>query len=402
MTQHRICATLPGSRPFRATDVKGGSRLFRSTILKTAALAAALVCGQAAFAEEVTLPRTMIWTSYDLGSSGYVEASAMADALDKQFGTTIRLTPSGTAIGRLLPLVRGRASYGLMGNEILFASDASYEFAARDWGPQDLRVLLGRPAGVGLVAGGDTDIETPADLPGVSVGFVEASPSTTLNTEAALAFAGLTPDDVEKIMYPGYGAMLAAFVAGEVDVVPVTPAVAALREAEAGRGFRWLDMPGEDTEGWARISDRSSLFQPRTITVGAGISEDNPAQLMGYSYPQITTLATADEDEVYNLVKALDLSFPAYKDANADMPLWVLEESGTTPSGAPFHPGAIRYLRERGIWDDQDDAWNDKRIAAIETTKALWAEAAKEADASGVSNDDWPTFWEDYRASHAR
>ena len=39
----------------------------------------------------------------------------MADALDRQFGTTLRLTPSGTAIGRLLPIVRERAQFGLLG-----------------------------------------------------------------------------------------------------------------------------------------------------------------------------------------------------------------------------------------------------------------------------------------------
>jgi uncharacterized protein len=137
--------------------------LFHSNLMKGTVVAVAMLTAPAAFAQDdVTLPKTMIWTSYDLGSTGYVEASAMADALDKKFGTAVRLTPSGTAIGRLLPLVRGRANFGFMGNEILFASDGTYEFAAADWGPQDLRVLMGRPAAVGLVAGNDTDVETMA------------------------------------------------------------------------------------------------------------------------------------------------------------------------------------------------------------------------------------------------
>lgn len=376
--------------------------MLRLTITRGTAVAAVILAASAAFAQDVKLPRSMIWTSYDLGSTGYVEASAMADAIDKLFGTTVRLTPSGTAIGRLLPLVRGRADFGFMGNEILFASDATYEFAAPDWGPQDLRVLMGRPAAVGLVAGNDTSVETMADLTGASVGFVEASPSTTMNTEAALAFAGLTPDDVEKVMYPGYGAMMSAFVAGEVDVVPVTTTVSALREAEGGRGFHWLDMSADDKEGWGRVTARASLFQPITMTIGAGISEDNPAELLGYSYPQLTTLASTDEDEVYNLLKALDEAFPAYENANAVMPNWQLEKSGVTPAGAPFHSGAIRYLRERGIWTGEDDAWNDRRIAEIEETKKLWAAATKAAADQGVEPADWAPFWEDYRAKNSQ
>ena len=129
--------------------------MLRSAFLKATALTVAVVGGSAALAQD--LPRTMVWTSYDLGSTGYVEASAMADALDKQFGTTVRITPSGTGVGRLLPLRNGRANFGFMGNEILFAAEGSYEFAEKDWGPQDTRVILGRPAAVGLITGNDTD-----------------------------------------------------------------------------------------------------------------------------------------------------------------------------------------------------------------------------------------------------
>ncbi len=367
-------------------------------LIQGSVIAAALLVSHAVSAQDVALPRTMVWTSYDLGSGGYVEASAMADAIDKAYGTTVRLTPSGTAIGRLLPLVRGRATFGFMGNEILFASNGTYEFAAKEWGPQDLRVLMGRTAAVGLVAGGDTDIETPADLKGASVGFVEASPSTTMNTEAALAFAGLTPADVNVVTFPGYGAMLTAFIAGDVDVVPVVTTSAALREAEGGRGFRWLDMPASDTAGWARVTEQASLFSPIEITEGAGISAEDPAALLGYRYPQLTTLASTDDDEVYNLLKALDETFASYESASTVMPLWKLEEAGKTPAGAPFHPGAIKYLTERGIWTDTDSAWNEKRLAEVEASKKMWADALASPDAKNVSDADWPAFWETYLA----
>ena len=368
-----------------------------SAFTRGVAVAVAMFAGQTAIAQDVTLPSAMIWTSYDLGSTGYVEASAVADALDKQYGTTIRLVPSGTGIGRMLPLTTGRASYGFMGNEILFASEGTFEFAERDWGPQDLRVLLGRPAAVGLVTGEDTDIMSPNDLKGRRVGFVQASPSTLMNTEAALAFAGLTPSDVEQVTYPGYGAMMSAFVAGDVEVVPVTTSVAALREAEGGRGVRWLDMPASDIEGWKRLQESSSLFSPYSATEGVAITEANPADLMGYRYPQLTTVAETGEEEVYNLMKAMDENYDLFKDASSVMPLWSVEEAGTTPAGAPFHPGAIRYLTEVGVWTDEDTAWNDARIAQIEEAKAAWADAMEKAEAEGVSDADWPEYWMAYR-----
>jgi len=361
-------------------------------------MAAAIFTGQAAFAQDVTLPKTMVWTSYDLGSTGYVEASAMADALDKMFGATVRITPSGTGIGRLLPLKTGRANFGFMGNEILFASEGTYEFAARDWGPQETRVLLGRPAAVGLITGLDTDIQTVADVRGKKVGYVQANPSIDMNIAAELAFGGLTKDDIEEVLYPGYGAMVQGFIAGEIDVVTVTPTVAALREAEGGRGVRWLDMPGSDAEGWARVRESSSVFSPTSMTVGVSISETDPADLLGYRYPQLSTYASVSEDEVYNLMKALDESYDLFKDGNQVMARWNITDSGASPAGAPFHPGAIKYLREKGVWDAEDDAWNEARLAQLAVIKTAWDEATAKADVEKVSDADWPAYWEAYKA----
>src|SRR4051794_34580547 len=60
------------------------------------------------------LPDSSVWTAYDLGSAGYVEASAIAEALQKHHQIRVRIMPSGTSIGRLLPLKQGRANYGFL------------------------------------------------------------------------------------------------------------------------------------------------------------------------------------------------------------------------------------------------------------------------------------------------
>ena len=47
-------------------------------------------------AEDVKLPKSMVWSAYDLGSSGYAEASGIANALQKKYPTRIRIVPAGT------------------------------------------------------------------------------------------------------------------------------------------------------------------------------------------------------------------------------------------------------------------------------------------------------------------
>src|SRR5690606_555835 len=138
--------------PVRKTHMKG-------SMIRIGAIGLAAWAGSAA-AQEVTLPKTSVWTSYDLGASGYAEASAMADALQKRHEIRIRIVPSGTSIGRLLPLKTEKANYGFLANEVLFATEGTYDFATRQWGPQDLRVVLARLASNGLGCGGDAGIKT--------------------------------------------------------------------------------------------------------------------------------------------------------------------------------------------------------------------------------------------------
>lgn len=376
--------------------------MLRNLMMKSTTAIALIVVSGISIAADVKLPKSMIWTSYDLGAAGYVEASAMADALDKKYGTRIRITPSGTGVGRMLPLQTGRASFGFMGNEIHFAGEAMYEFSAREWGPQNLRVLLGRPASVGLVSGKDTKIMSPADLAGKKIGYVQANPSTTLNTETVLAFAGLTTANVDKIVYPSYGAMGKAFIAGDIDVAPAIPVSSFLREAEGGRGVRWLDMPASDKAGWDRINAHARMFAPSKATVGVSISEDDPADLLGYRYPQLTVTADADSELVYNMVKALDQTFDLYKDATKVIARWNIKKAGTAPAGAPFHEGAVRYLKEVGVWTADDEAWNQARIDRLATVQKAWDDATSKADSEGVSAKKWPEFWANYRLNYLK
>lgn len=352
-----------------------------------------------ASAQETDLPRSMLWSTYDVGSSGYVEASAVADAFGKEFGTRVRIMPSGTSIGRLLPLKTGRVQYGWLANEVYFATEALYDFEVQEWGPQDLRIVAGRPSTFGMAIATDSGIKTIADIRGKRVPRIKANPSINIKVEAMLAFAGLTWDDVEVVEVPSYGAALRAVVDGQADVAGTTPTAATLYELEgSSRGLSWAPLPKDNAEGWEAVTQVASFFAPTTATSGAGISEENPAEIFAVRYPMITVYAEADEEEIYNFIKALDASFEIYKGATSAMPYWAMDKAGTTPQDAPFHPGAIRYLKEIGVWTDGDQAWNDARLARMEKVNAAWEDAMEAALDQNVSSADWPAFWQEHRA----
>ena len=369
------------------------SNILTRTLSATAISTALLFAGSATAQE---LPDTMTWSSYDVGSAGYAEASAIADAFGKQYGTRIRIQPSGSAIGRLQPLLSGRADYAFLATETFFAAEGIHDFSTRRWGPQDLRAVAGRPSSFGIFTAADANIKTLEDLKGSRFAYVAGNPSINVKCDAFLAFVGLTRDDVEAIMFPTYANTMSSLARGEADASCTTTTPSHVYElAESPRGIRWLNVPKDDEEGWERLREVAPFFQPYTETEGAGISEENPVDIFAYRYPVLTVRADMDEDAVYNYIKALDDTYGMYKDATAVMARWDLEEAGTPPIDVPFHPGAIRYLEEKGIWTEEHQAWNDQRLARLNALRDAWKEATAEGE--GKSDEEFAEIWEAHR-----
>jgi TRAP transporter TAXI family solute receptor len=346
------------------------------------------------------LPSTMIWSTYDVGSTGYVEASAIADAFGKKYGSRVRLQPSGTAIGRVRPVTDGRASHAWLANELYFAVEGLYEYCSPDWGPQDLRTLLGRLNAFSVVATKVSGIKEPKDLKGKRFAIARANSSVNIKVEPILAFAGLSWKDVELVEFPSYGATLKGLVEGRADCAGVAPNAAALRELEASpHGIGWVALDPANKEGWARAKKAVPFVEPFQESIGAGLSADKPVWMMGYRYPMITVPASAKDDEVYAMVKAVAETYDLYKDANPIMPRWQVAKAGTPPMDAAFHPGAIRYLKEVGLWKQDHQAWQDASLRRHAALQKAWKEmmvndpAARAADLPGLQK-----IWEARRA----
>ncbi|MFJ5539635.1 TAXI family TRAP transporter solute-binding subunit [Vreelandella titanicae] len=324
-------------------------------------------------ASAAELPSTMTWTAYDVGSQGHSEASAIADAFGKAYNTRIRIQPAGSAIGRLQPLVSGRADYAYLATESFFATEGIYDFSERRWGPQDLRAVAGRPSTFGVPSAADANIHTLEDLRGQRVAYVAGNPSVNVKCDAILAFAGLSRDDVEAVMFPTHGAAMSSLVEDRADATCTTTTASQLYELEeSSRGIRWVDIPADDEEGWARMNQVAPVFQSFRETIGAGLSEESPANMLAYRYPIIVAMADRDEEEVYQFIKSLDESYDLYRDATAAIHRWAIEDSGVPPIDIPFHPGAIRYMQEKGLWSEKMQTWNDNRLARLEALKQAW------------------------------
>ena len=376
--------------------------------LIASALAGVVFAG-AANAANPELPKSMVWSAYDLGSSGYAEATGIANAMKKRYGTRVRIVPSGTSIGRMLPMTTGKVKYGFLANEAYFAAEGTYDFATEQWGPQNIRIVMGRVAAVGMAVAKDTGVKQMSDLRGKRIGFVKGNPSVNVKNEAYIAMGGLTLKDIEPVWFGSYGAMKTAVLANQLDAFGSVPGSANMREIEASpRGLTWPPFPPENTEGWKAVTDVVSFASPMLEGRGAALSPDKPVWLMGYRYPMMTVYQNAvSTDEVYNVIKAIDMSFDDYKNTTPSSTDWALEKAARPPYDAPSHDGTIRYMKEKGLWRDEDQAWHDKRLARLNKLLEAWETAQADFHdyrvAEGAKGNKikaaeaWPDYWEKAR-----
>ncbi|HSR10978.1 MAG TPA: TAXI family TRAP transporter solute-binding subunit [Thermodesulfobacteriota bacterium] len=348
----------------------------------------------AADAGKVKLPGMMTWSAFDVGSRGYVQGAAISNALTKVYGTKVRILPSGTSVGRLMPMKTGAATYGLLADETFFAAEAIYDFATPDWGPQDLRVLLAHPGPISLVATAKSGIKTPKDVNGKRVGWIPGGSTNNVKTEAFLAFAGLTWKDVQRVDMPSYAAAGKGLTEGKIDAICYGITAPLMYELEASpQGISWPEFPASDVEGWKRIQAITPWVRPGKCDMGPGFKKGEFKEIPSYTYPQLVCYAKQDANETYSLVRAFDETFDMYKGADPEMPEWAITRAGKHPAGAPFHEGAIRYLKEKGIWTAEADQWNAKFIERLKRVKQAWTPALEEAKAKKVAEKDFAEFW---------
>jgi len=339
------------------------------------------------------LPGIMTWTSYDVGSSGYVQAAAVGDALTRKKNVKLRVLPAGGDISRLMPLKTGSAEYALTGVGSNFAWKGLYDFASLDWGPQPLRQIWAIWAyGMPLATAADAKIKTMRDIKGKRVAWIPGNPVNNICHEAFLAFAGFTWNDVRKTVFPSYGAAHRGLIDGNNDALFSTSTAASLYELAASpRGLHWPEFPAADKEGWARLQKICPFYFPDVISQGAGIT--SPKELPNYSYPVLVTYIQRDEDTVYELAKALYETFDIYKNVNISMLGWEMKRAIRAPGMVPYHKGAVRFFKEVGQWSADLENWNNKALEEEKVRMSAWEKFKKEAVEKKMSPKDLANAW---------
>ncbi len=347
-------------------------------------------------AQATKIPGMIAITAYDVGSSGYIQAGAIADALMKKAGMRSRILPAGNDVSRTLPLKNRAAQFSLAGvGTYYFAGEGLEDFAVMDWGPQRIQAVWNcfPVGGSSLVTAKDAGVKTPADMKGKRMFWIPGTPAHNITNTSFLAFANLTWNDVKKVEFPSYGAALKGIVEGTCDGGFSTGTAATLYELETSRrGIWWPEFPAADVEGWKRLQAVAPYLVPMRNYGAPGIPPQG-VQTMTYSYPMVVAYDWQDEELVYQFTKGIDESFPLYKDAYPAMANWARDKAIVVGLPNPFHKGTVRYFKEIGLWNQKFEEWQKKGVERQNLLAKAWEAALAEGKAKGMKAEDFPAFW---------
>lgn len=341
----------------------------------------------------VGLPKQMAWSTFGVGSSTYVQAAGIADALTTEFGTKVRILPSDTSVGRIQGVVNGEVDYTVTADGAYFASYGLYDFANIDLGPQDnIRTLLARPGSTTAVTTKKSGIQTPKDFKGKRLAWIPGSTSVNIKAVACLAFAGYTLDDVTLVAAPSYKAAVDLVKNGDADWMIGQVTAANWHEFESmGIGVKFIEFPETDKEGWARLQKVTPWLYPGIAAEGVGFN--TPIEIPNYVNPLFVTTTSKSVDEVYNLVKAIDETYQLYKDIDPMMPAWKIDMASGTPVQCPYHEGAIKYFKEKGLWTEDHEKWNNDYLNELEKVQKAWGPFKEKAIVEKMEpkevHDEW-------------
>ena len=365
----------------------------------------------AVFVEEVIVeewewPKVFKICSSAIGSGDYTELTALAPVLESSTGMKVRVVPENNIPLKSKWIRTGEfdATPQSSGEVAPFCIEAKGGYATRDGGPYQVRGFAQVYVQVfGVMVRGDSPIKTVYDIkPGTRMS-VFAVPGGQDVVEAVLAWANLTLDDVELVTTGSYPGQVTMIQEGKADVSCLAlPAASFVMEAEAGpHGIRWLDLNAEeDPEGAKRFNSilPCHVLSPMRIGVESAIGH------WGWGSPAfLFTRADTDPELIYQLVKWLDENYDSYKDLAPQLDEMSLDVFRQTLNITylPIHEGAIRYLKEKGMWTEADDVRQAYNVDLVTRYCEAYAAVIDLADGMGIKvdpeNEEWIELWEGYK-----
>jgi len=288
------------------------------------------------------------------GSSFYSMAVGIGDLINEHTTMTVKVESIGSSPAWLPLFGSGEADLGLMSSDDAYQAFfglGEYEDVTEGEGYDFSTLQVGSPLLTCIIVKNDSDIWRITDLEGKTVpSEFGGMPAAQRLYNAFLASGGLTYDDV--IPFPvatTFGPDIKdAFVQGKIDCMAASLGSAIVTELDnAVGGVRFVTLESTP-EAVARMQEQHHSYL-YLVESGSfpGVKDDIYVSAHDVALVARTTLG---DDAVYEIMNATWDNYEELAPVHPMLKQWLPDGFATTGATVPYHPAAIDFYKEKGVW----------------------------------------------------
>jgi TRAP transporter TAXI family solute receptor len=307
---------------------------------------------------QVTMPRLLNLSTHPVGSLVNSMGTGLATVLSKHLPTMVKVMPT-TGPMEWLPMIgTGEVDMGVLNNwdaKMGRLGKEEYKSATAGKGAPIYLLCSGTPALNGIVVAESSGIKKGSDLKDKRVVCAyTGSAGITAQARANLANFGLRTTDVKMISVPSVETGIRAIIEGRADAnASNAVGMALISELDAGKGARFLSFD-PSPEAHKRMLEHYPCYLVQ-VSPGPGmVGVKEPVYLMAYDF-YLAGSEKLSNEVAHSIVKALWDHDKELGSIHTRLKDWTKERFVTTKATIPYHPGAIQFYKEQGVWKAEMD-----------------------------------------------
>jgi hypothetical protein len=314
-------------------------------------------------------PRTVGIGSNPAGSIYYALASGLANVVTGAAPFQMTVQPY-TGSSTYLPLIdSGELEFGMVNAvdmALAYNGPDKLKIGGRNpypFTPTTRLIMRGAPLQSSLIVKKDAPIKNIYDVKGKRVtGEYPAQLAVWYNVYGSLSNAGLSWNDVKVVPVPAVNEGMDALIAGRADASTHAIGSAKVKEADASIGIRYISL---DCSPQAEDRMKKAVPGYYLARLKAGSSTGILEDICGFAYDiyMIGNKALPDAvvqgtlKAIWDNIAKLPPLHPNFKD-------WTRERAASADVTMPYHPAAVEFYKEKGVWNAKMDEAQKRLLAA--------------------------------------
>lgn len=297
------------------------------------------------------LPRTAAIASNLAGTGAHALASGLAAVASRATPIAAKVQPYNGPNAWMPLMENGEVEFGII--NILDSHMASTGTGNYKKPYPMIRIVAGGvfPFTGSIMVRDKSDIKRPSDLKGKRMAWDFGGHAITQTWQnAAMEVSGLKPSDVVQIRFSNLNDAIRAVPEGKVDATFSAIGIGIIEEANAMEPVRYLSLPPGEASNRILAKYGGSIVRQDPAT---GIRGDT--SVIGYPL-HLASSTKVSERTVSTMLKAWWDHHAELQTIHPQFKKWTKDVQAITNFTVPYHPGAVKFYREVGVWTAKHDA----------------------------------------------